>query len=514
MDTWSLIAEGWATAITPMNVFFCLIGVVVGTIIGLLPGLGSATGVALLLPLTLTMEPVTALIMLAGIYYGSQYGATIASVLIGTPGDSASYVTMFDGYPMARKGRAGGALASAAIASFIGGSISLILLMVAMPLLSNFALKFGPPETVALVVLALLSVAGFAGESVLKAIAMGVFGVIIATVGIDGQSAIARFTFGQVELFGGFNMIPVLVGLVAISEVLRQLNQGGADPIRASWRDMTITREELKRTMNPSWRGSLIGFFIGILPGAGATLASFISYEAERRVMKDGNRKMGTGMIEGVAGPESANNAAANGAFVPMLSLGVPGSATTAILLGAFLVFGIQPGPLLMTQQPVLVWGLILSFWIGNLILLVLNLPLAPLFASMLRFRYIFIYPAVLLLCLAGAFSAENRMWGIWIALVFGVIGYFMLRYKYPVAPLILGLVLGPMLEQGLDRSLSISHGNAMIFLERPISLSILLFSLALLVLPTLIKAVRRKGAKQRVQEAVAAEKESAEVSK
>ncbi|MEX1080028.1 MAG: tripartite tricarboxylate transporter permease [Homoserinimonas sp.] len=511
MDTWSLIAEGWSTAITPMNVFFCLIGVVVGTVIGLLPGLGSATGVALLLPLTLTMEPVTALIMLAGIYYGSQYGATISSVLIGTPGDSSSYVTMFDGYPMARRGRAGGALASAAIASFIGGSVSLILLMVAMPLLSSFALKFGPPETVALVVLAMLSVAGFAGKSVVKAIAMGVFGVIIATIGIDGQSAIARFTFGQVELFGGLGLIPVLIGLVAIAEVLRQTTQGGSEPLKATWRDMTITREELKRTMNPSWRGSLIGFFIGILPGAGATLASFISYEAERRVMKDGAKRMGTGMIEGVAGPESANNAAANGAFVPMLSLGVPGSATTAILLGAFLVFGLQPGPLLMTEQPVLVWGLILSFWIGNLILLVLNVPLAPLFASILRFRYVYIYPAVLLLCLAGAFSAQNRMWGIWIALAFGAIGYFFLRYQYPIAPLILGLVLGPLLEKGLDRSLAISHGDPMVFFERPISLVILIFSLALLVLPSLIRAVRRRVLGVRSQTPMA-EKEPVEV--
>jgi putative tricarboxylic transport membrane protein len=506
MDTWSLIAEGWATAITPMNVLFCLAGVVVGTVIGLLPGLGSATGVALLLPLTLTLEPVTALIMLAGIYYGSQYGATIASVLIGTPGDSASYVTMFDGYPMAQKGRAGAALSSAAIASFIGGSVSLILLMVAMPMLSNFALQFGPPETVALVILALLSVAGFAGESVVKAIAMGVFGVVIATVGIDGQSGLARFTFGRVELFGGLNMIPVLIGLVALAEVLRQIKRGGADPITAGWRDMMITRTELKRTWAPSARGSIIGFFIGILPGAGATLASFMSYEAERRVMKDGKSKMGSGMIEGVAGPESANNSAANGAFVPMLSLGVPGSATTAILLGAFLVFGIQPGPLLMTEEPVLVWGLILSFWIGNLLLLVLNLPLAPLFASMLRFRYIYIYPAVLLLCLAGAFSAENRMWGVWVALVFGVIGYFMLRFKYPIAPLILGLVLGPLLEQGLDRSLSISHGDPMIFLERPLSLGILVFALALLLLPTLVRVVRRNARGRRLAQEAAEE--------
>lgn len=494
MDTWSLILDGWNTAITPSNLLFCLIGVVVGTVIGLLPGLGSATGVALLLPLTLAMEPVTALIMLAGIYYGSQYGATISAVLIGTPGDSSSLVTMFDGYPMAQKGRAGAALSSAAIASFIGGTVSLVLLMVAMPILSSFALKFGPPETVALAILAMLSVAGFAGSSLAKAIAMGLLGVIIATIGIDGQSAVARYTFGQVELFGGLGLIPVLIGLVALAEVLRQLNQGEKKPLRAGWRDMMINKDELRRTWKPAGRGSLIGFFIGILPGAGATLASFISYEAERRSMKNGKTLLGTGMIEGVAGPESANNAAANGAFVPMLTLGVPGSATTAILLGAFMVFGVQPGPLLLTQEPTLVWGLILSFWIGNVILLVLNLPLAPLFAAILRFRYIFIYPAILLLCLAGAFSIQNRMWSVWIALAFAVVGFFMQRFNYPVAPLILGLVLGPLLEKGLDRSLAISHGDPSIFLTRPISLTILVFAFALFVGPTVLRFVRRKA--------------------
>lgn len=493
MDTWSLILEGWNVAITPTNLLVCFVGVVVGTIIGMLPGLGSATGVALLLPLTLTFEPVSALIMLAGIYYGSQYGATISSVLIGTPGDSSSYVTMFDGYPMARRGRGGAALSSAAIASFLGGTVSLVLLMIAMPALSAFALSFGPPEIVALVVLAMLSVAGFAGDSLTKAIAMGIFGVVIATIGIDGQSAVPRFTFGQIELFGGLGLIPVLIGLVAVAEVMRQINQGGAEPLRARWRDMMINREELKRTWMPASRGSLIGFFIGVLPGAGATLASFISYEAERRVMKNGKELMGTGMIEGVAGPESANNAAANGAFVPMLTLGVPGSATTAILLGAFMVFGIQPGPLLLTEEPLLVWGLILSFWIGNVLLLILNLPLAPLFASILRFRYMFIYPAVLLLCLAGAFSIQNRVWSIWVALAFGAVGFFMLRYKYPVAPVILGLVLGPLLEEGLDRSLSISHGDPMIFLERPLSLGVIIFAVILLVAPTLRRVIRRK---------------------
>lgn len=501
MDTWALILDGWNTAITPSNLLFCFLGVTLGTIIGVLPGLGSATGVALLLPLTLTMEPVTALIMLAGIYYGSQYGATISAVLIGTPGDAASLVTMFDGHPMALNGRAGGALSAAAIASFIGGTISLILLMIAMPILTTFALGFGPPETVSLVVLALLSIAGFAGTSLTKAIAMALFGVIIATIGIDGQSAVPRYTFGQIELYGGLGLIPVLIGVVALAEVMRKLNTGSAEPIHASFRNMMISRDELRRTWLPASRGGLVGFFIGILPGAGATLASFIGYDVERRVMKKGKKRLGTGMVEGVANPEGANNAATNGAFVPMLTLGVPGSATTAILLGAFLVFGLQPGPLLMSEEPTLVWGLIISFWIGNILLLVLNLPLAPVFASILRFRYMYIYPAVLLLCLAGAFSIQNRMWAVWVAVAFAVIGYFMRRYGYPVAPLILGLVLGPLMESGLDRSLAISGGDLSIFFTRPTSLGLLILAALLFLGPLAMRLIRNRFKKPSVMD-------------
>ncbi|MGH3087725.1 MAG: tripartite tricarboxylate transporter permease [Rubrobacteraceae bacterium] len=491
MELFGEIAGGFQTALTPVNLVYCFVGVLLGTVIGLLPGLGSATGVALLLPLTLTLEPVTALIMLAGIYYGTQYGATISSVLISTPGDSATVVTTLDGYQLARQGRAGPALAIAAIASFIAGTISIVLLMTLAPLFANIALDFGPPETVALMALGLAGVIGFTGASRTKGLAMAAFGLAIATIGLDPSTGVERFTFGNVELLGGIGFLQVVIGLFAVAEVMSQIRSGGTEPIRTRFRDMLLTREDWRRSRGPIARGGLTGFFLGVLPGAGATLASFFAYDLERRV-SGRKEEFGKGAIEGVAGPEAANNAAVNGAFVPTLTLGIPGSGTTAVLLGAFLLFGIQPGPLLLDEQPDLVWGLIASFYIGNLILLVLNLPLAPAFASILRLRYGFLYPLILLLCFVGAYAIENRMWGVWLAFIFGVIGFFMKRYDYPAAPLILGLILGPLLEQALVRTSSIGGGDFTIFFGRPIAL--VLFALAALVVfgPIFAKLVNR----------------------
>jgi putative tricarboxylic transport membrane protein len=485
------ILGGFATAVTPVNLMYCFIGVLLGTVIGLLPGLGSATGVALLLPLTLTLEPVTALIMLAGIYYGTQYGATISSVLISTPGDSATVVTTLDGYQMARRGRAGPALAIAAIASFLAGTISIVLLMTLAPLFARFALNFGPPETVALMVLGFAGVIGFSGTSRAKGIAMAAFGLALATIGLDPQTGVPRFTFGSVELLGGIGFLEVVIGLFAVAEVMSQVHGGGSAPIRTRFRDMLLTREDWRRARMSIVRGGFLGFFMGVLPGAGATLASFFSYDLERRFSQHKD-EFGKGAIEGVAGPEAANNAAVNGAFVPTLTLGIPGSGTTAVLLGAFLLFGIQPGPLLLEEQPDLVWGLIASFYIGNVILLFLNLPLAPAFASILRLRYGMLYPLILLLCFVGAYAIENRLWGVWLAFAFGVIGYFMKRYDYPAAPVILGLILGGLLEEALMQTSSISGGDFTIFLRRPIAL--VLFVLAALVIlgPYIIKGVSR----------------------
>jgi len=492
------ILGGFATAATPVNLLYCFLGVLLGTVIGLLPGLGSVTGVALLLPLTLTLEPVTALIMLAGIYYGTQYGATISSVLIATPGDSATVVTTLEGYQLARKGRAGPALAIAAIASFLAGTISIILLMTLAPLFSRFALSFGPPEIVGLMVLGLAGVIGFTGSSQFKGLAMAAFGLAVATIGIDPQTGVSRFTFGSVELLGGIGFLEVVIGLFAISEVMAQVRRGAPEPIRTRFRDMLLSREDWRRSRMSIVRGGFLGFLLGVLPGAGATLASFFSYDVERRFSGHGD-EFGTGAIEGVAGPEAANNAAVNGAFVPTLTLGIPGSGTTAVLLGAFLLFGIQPGPLLLEEQPDLVWGLIASFYIGNLILLLLNLPLAPVFASILRLRYGLLYPMILLLCFVGAYAIENRLWGVWLAFAFGVIGYFMKRYDYPAAPVILGLILGGLLEEALVQTSSISGGDFTIFLQSPIAL--VLFTLAALIIlgPYIAKVVglvnRRRAA-------------------
>jgi putative tricarboxylic transport membrane protein len=464
--------------------------VLLGTIIGVLPGLGQTTGVAILLPLTLGLRPLTAFIMLAGIYYGTQYGGTISSVLIATPGEPSTVVTTLDGYQLARQGRGGQALAIAAVGSFLAGTISIVFLMTLAPVFAGFALNFGPPETFALMVLGMTAVVGFSGGSAIKGLAMGALGLAISTVGIDAQTGIARFTFGNVEMLGGIGFVEVIIGLFAVSEVMTQVKAGGTEPIRTRMKDMLLTRDDWRRSRMPIVRGGIVGFLIGVLPGAGATLASFFSYDLERRISKHPG-EFGKGAIEGVASPEAANNAAVNGAFVPTLTLGIPGSATTAVLLGAFLLFGIRPGPLLIEQQPELVWGLMASFYIGNVFLLILNLPLAPLFASMLRLRYAFVYPVILLMSFVGAYAIENSMWGVWVAFAFGVLGYFMKRYGYPAAPVILGLVLGGLMEKTIVQTSSMGGGSLRIFLERPIAL--VLFGLALVAIlgPHLVTGVR-----------------------
>lgn len=491
MEFFEHISIGFQTAFSPINLFYCFIGVLLGTVIGLLPGLGSATGVALLLPLTLTLEPVTALIMLAGIYYGTQYGAAISSILIATPGDSANVVTVLDGYQLARQGRAGPTLAISAISHFISGTISLILLMALAPVFAGFALNFGPPETFALIVLGFTGVAGFSGSSQAKGLAMAALGVAISTVGIDAQSGVARFTFGNLQLFGGIGFLAVVIGLFAVAEVMAQVRSGGIEPIRTRFRDMLPTWEDWRRCRLTILASGTMGFLIGVLPGAGATIASFFGYDIARRMSKH-PEEFGKGAIEGVAAPEAANSAAVNGAFVPTLTLGIPGSGTTAVLLGAFVVFGIQPGPLLFTNQPELVWGLMASFFIGSVLLVVLNLPLVPVFASILRLRYGFLYPLILLLSFFGAYAIENRMWGVWLAFAFGVIGYFMKRYDYPAAPVILGLVLGDLLEKSLVQTSSMGGGDLSIFLTRPIALALLVFAVLLLSGPLLLRSANR----------------------
>jgi putative tricarboxylic transport membrane protein len=482
---------GFETALSVENLMWCFVGVLMGTVIGVLPGLGSTTGVAVLLPLTLGLEPVTALIMLAGIYYGAQYGGTITSVLISTPGEAATVVTTIDGYQMARRGRAGAALAVSAIGSFVAAIISLALLMALAPPFAQFALRFGPPEMLAVMVLGLVTIVSFSGENRVLGATMAVVGLLIAMVGVDTGSGVARFTFGSVDLLSGIPFVEVMIGLFAVGEVLHQIREGAAAPIRARFRELLISREDLARSGAPILRGSLLGFLFGCLPGAGSTLASFMAYGVEKRVSRR-KAEFGSGAIEGVAAPESANNAAANANFVPTLTLGVPGGATTAVLLGAFTIYGIQPGPLLFDQQPELVWGLLASFFIGNLILLVLNLPLAPVFAQLLRVPYGYLYPLILFTSVLGAYSISNNLFSVWVVVLFGLVGYAMKRLNFPMAPLVLGLVLGPLFEKALVQTSAIGDGNLLVVLDRPLSLGVLALAVLLLGGPAVVARVRR----------------------
>jgi putative tricarboxylic transport membrane protein len=466
--------------------------VLLGTVIGLLPGLGSTTGVAVLLPITFTLEPVTALIMLAGIYYGAQYGGTITSVLISTPGEAASVVTTLDGYQMAKRGRAGAALAISAIGSFIAAIISLALLIALAPPLADVALRFGPVEMFAIMILGLVIVVTFQGGAFVRGAMMAVAGLLVATVGISPGTSEERFTFGNVNLLSGIPFVEVMIGIFALGEVLYQIRIGAAEPIRARFKDMVIKRKDVTDSMPAILRGSGIGFLLGILPGAGSTLASFMSYGIERRISRN-RANFGKGAIEGVASPESANNAAANANFVPTLALGIPGGATTAVLLGAFTIFGLQPGPLLFETQPELVWGLLVSFFIGNVLLLVLNLPLAPVFAQMLRIPYGYMYPIILLTSLVGAYSVSNNMFSVWLVLIFGILGYLMKELDLPMAPFVLGLVLGPLFEKALVQTSAIGQGDLGVVLQSPISVGVLVLAAAMIVLPKLIGALRAR---------------------
>jgi putative tricarboxylic transport membrane protein len=488
---------GFQTAFTPENLLWCFVGVLVGTVIGLLPGLGSTTGVAILIPLTLTLEPVTALIMLAGIYYGAQYGGTITSVLISTPGEASSVITTLDGYRMARNGRAGAALSISAIGSFVAALISLFLLMLFAPAFADIAIQFGPVENLAIMILGVVIVITFGGGSFVRGLMMAALGILISTVGVATGFSDARFTFGNVNFLGGIPFVEVMIGLFAVGEVLHQIRVGAAAPIRARFKDLLLTKSELKRSTAPILRGSGSGFLLGILPGAGSTLASFLAYGIEKRVSPRG-KQFGTGMIEGVASPESANNAAANANFIPTLALGIPGGATTAVLLGAFTIYGLQPGPLLFDTQPALVWGLLVSFFIGNVLLLVLNLPLAPVFAQMLRIPYGYLYPLILLTSFVGAYAISNNMFSVWLVLVFGLVGFAFKELSLPLAPFVLGIVLGPLLEKTMVQTSAIGQGSFGVLFESPIAIGVLAFAVVMAFGPWAVQRVRTRITRSR----------------
>lgn len=492
METLNNLMGGIQVALQFENILFCFLGVLLGTLIGMLPGLNGASGIAVMLPLVLVLEPVTALIMLAGLYYGAEYGGTISAVLLNTPSDGASLVSVMDGHPMAKLGLAGKALAIAAISSFSSGFVTVIALALVAPVFAGIARNFGPPETFAIMVLGLLVVGGVVGNSPLKGILMAVLGTTIAMVGMDSQTAILRLSFGRPELFSGVDLVIVIVGIVALAELASQGAIKARKPIRARLRDMILKRKDLRRASGSIVRGGFLGFLVGALPGAGSTLAAFFAYDVEKRVTKD-NSKFGKGEIRGVAAPESANNAAVNGAFIPTLTMGIPGSATTAILLGAFIVFDINPGPMLFEEQPDLVWGLIASFLIGNLMLLVFNLPMAPVFASVLRVPYRYLYPVLVAIAIMAVYSISGRIFDVFLTLGLAVFGILMKSQGYPVAPLVLGLVLGGMIEEQLRRSVLIGDNSLAVFLDRPIAMGILLVAVLIMTTSIGLNKIRKR---------------------
>ena len=494
MSLFSNLALGFQTAVSVQNLTYCFIGVFVGTLVGVLPGIGPLAAIAMLLPATFNLPPVGALIMLAGIYYGTQYGGSTTSILVNLPGESASVVTCIDGYQMAKNGRAGPALAIAAVGSFFAGSVCTLLIAVAGPPLAEMALKFGAPEYFSLMCMGLIASAVLASGSMLKAIAMIFLGLLFGIIGTDVNSGMSRFTFGMSGLADGLSFVVVAMGLFGFSEILSNLEKGQD----AGHRDLLTKRIE---HLYPTWhdikvstgsimRGTAIGAFFGTLPGAGPTIAAFSTYALEKKLAKR-PEEFGTGAIQGVAGPESANNAAAQCAFIPTLTLGIPGSGTMALMLGALTIQGIAPGPQVMTQRPDLFWGLIASMWIGNAMLVVLNLPLIGLWVKLLTVPYRMLFPAILVFMGIGVYSVNNLDLDIYMTVFFGLMGYVFVKVKCEPAPLILAFVLGPLMEENLRRALLISRGDATVFFTRPISAAFLIATiilLAFMIMPNIRK--------------------------
>jgi putative tricarboxylic transport membrane protein len=485
---------GFAVATTLQNLLYCLIGAVAGTLIGILPGLGPIAGIALLIPATFGVNPTSALIMLAGIYYGAMYGGSTTSILINVPGETASVITCIDGYKMAQQGRAGPALAIAAIGSFIAGTIAIFGLVLVAPPLARAALAFGPPEFTSLMVFAFVVLSNVTGTSLVKALMMVVVGLILGTIGLDPVTGNERFSFGSAYLQGGIEFVAVAIGVFGLGEVLvnaakrpEELEERVLVP---RFRELYPSRQDLKRSIGAILRGTGIGFGTGLIPGPAPVIATYASYTVEKRISKH-PEEFGKGAIEGVAGPESANNSSCQAAFIPLFVIGIPFGPVPAILLGALLIHGVTPGPLLISENPQLFWGVVASMYIGNAILLLLNLPFVPLFANILRIPKKVLLPLVMLFCLTGMYSVNNSVLDIWMMLFFGALGYLLRGWAYEGAPLLLGLVLGPKLEVAFRQSVMISHGGLGIFVVRPVSLAFLLATLAFLLMPLLKRAGR-----------------------
>lgn len=493
MDSLISLLYGFSVALQPQNLFYCFLGVLMGTLVGVLPGLGPTATIALLLPGTFALNPISAMIMLAGIYYGAMYGGSTTSILLNVPGEVTSVVTCFDGYQMARKGRAGPALGISAFGSFIAGTFSIIGLMILAPTLADFALKFGPPEYFTLMIMGLTVVTYLARKSMQKALIMVAAGIVLGCIGMDPITSEPRFTFGLSELYDGLGIAPVVMGLFGISEVLENVGVVVKKEVfEGKIKGLLPNKEDWKRSAMPIVRGTLLGFFIGIIPGVGNIIPAFLSYGIEKRLSRN-PEKFGTGTIEGVASPESCNNAAAGGTLIPLLSLGIPTNAVTAVLLGALMIYGLTPGPLLISTSPDLFWGVIASMYIGNIMLLVLNLPLIPVWVKILKIPYSYLFSFIILFCLIGAYSLNNNITDVIVAWLFGIVGFLINKFEYEAAPMVLAFVLGPMIETALRRSLILSDGSFIIFFQRPISAVFLSITIIVLVMPFFIR--KRPGA-------------------
>jgi len=474
VETFNNLMLGFSVALQPSILVYAFVGCLIGTLVGMMPGLGPLAGISLLLPATFGLNPIIAIVLLSGVYYGAMYGGSTTSILMSIPGEAASVMTCVDGYAMTQNGRAGPALAIAAIGSFVAGTLGVVGLMLLAPTLAEFALRFGPPEYTALLLMGLFILAYMSGGSMLKTLAMAAFGLMLGMIGIDVMTGYTRFSFGVIELGDGVGIVPVAVGLFGVSEILLAAGASTMPEVqRPKLRDLMPSREEFRLSVGPIARGSVLGFLIGIIPGSAHIISSFVSYGIERRISRHPER-FGKGAIEGVAGPESANNAAATGAFVPMMALGIPTSPVTAVMIAAIMVHGILPGPMLIQQQPELFWGFVASMYVGNVVLLILNLPMVGLFVNLLRIPYAYLYPCILCFCILGTYSVSSSVVDVWILLAMGGVGYLLRKFGFDLAPVALGLVLAPMLELSLRQSLAMSAGSYGIFIERPIAATML----------------------------------------
>ncbi|WP_141434217.1 tripartite tricarboxylate transporter permease [Bacillus sp. 03113] len=500
MESIMNLLGGFSEVITPINLLIILTGSLLGTFVGILPGLGPTSAMAVLLPVTTVLDPVQGLMMMAGIYYGSMYGGSTTAILMNIPGESSSVPTTLDGYPLAKQGRAGAALGIAAIGSFIAGIIGLIGLVLFAPILADQALKFGPPEYFSLMLVSLMVLFNLTGFSFKKSFIMGLFGFLISFVGIGLTTGVPRFDLGFSFLTGGFEMVSIIIGLFAISEVLKGLEENRNSKPHVKVKGVYPSKKDLSLSKYPIIRGGLLGFFLGILPGVSATITSFLSYDLEKKLSKYPDR-FGKGAIEGVAGPESANNATSSGGFIPLLSLGIPASPPLAVLLAALMIYGLTPGPVLFEQNSQMVWMIIASMFVGNAILLLLNLPLVGIWAKLTEVPFGILAPIILLISILGAYSVRNSMFDVVVAIIFSVLGYLFNKFQWPIIPFVLCMVLGPKIESSFIQSLEMSSGNLLIFVQRPISLSILLVSGILLIISILLMKRTKKRVLQEAGE-------------